>query len=128
MDNTLHYLGVDWGEKRIGLATGDSSTKLALPFKTVSSLSQLLKVIEEDEIDIVVIGAPHKMSGEEASSSPWLQFVAMLKELANIEIILQDERLSSRAAENLFGTKRDKVAQDESAAAIILQSYFDKQE
>lgn len=127
MTHVKQYLGVDWGEKRIGLATGDSLIKMALPFKTVASLAELLEVITEDEIEVVVLGAPRKMSGEDANSKLWLKFVSKLKASGGFNLILQDERLSSKAADALFGSKKDKASRDENAATIILQSFFDKQ-
>ena len=127
MTHIKQYLGIDLGEKRIGLATGDSLTKMALPFKTVANFSELLELISEDEIEVVVLGAPRKMSGEDANSKLWLQFVQKLKSQTNFKLILQDERLSSKGADALFGSKKDKASRDENAAAIILQSFFDKQ-
>ncbi|MBU0897878.1 Holliday junction resolvase RuvX, partial [Patescibacteria group bacterium] len=60
MNNKLEkkYLGIDWGEKRIGLAIGDSETKIALPFKTVENIEAVLQVINDEKIDAVIIGEP----------------------------------------------------------------------
>lgn len=119
------YLGIDWGEKRIGLALADEETCLALPFKTVSSLAELLQVIKEEEIDEIVIGSPKKMSGEVANNPSWLNFVEQLKEKSGKKINFLDERLSSLAADALSGEKKDKAERDEIAATIILQDYLD---
>ena len=62
------YLGVDWGEKRIGLALGDSLLKIATPFKTVGDPARLLEVVEEEGIDILVVGKPLKLLEEEGAS------------------------------------------------------------
>ncbi|MFA5131285.1 MAG: Holliday junction resolvase RuvX [Patescibacteria group bacterium] len=119
------YIGVDWGEKRIGLALADEETSLALPFKTVASLNELLAVIEEEEIDVVVIGSPKKMSGAAANNPAWLDFVEKLREKSGKTVELLDERLSSLAADALSGEKKDKAERDEIAATIILQDYLD---
>ncbi len=119
------YIGIDWGEKRIGLALADEETCLALPFKTVASLNELLAVLEEEEIDVVVIGSPKKMSGEAANNPAWLEFVEKLKEKSGKTVELLDERLSSLAADALSGEKKDKAERDEIAATIILQDYLD---
>ena len=119
------YLGIDWGEKRIGLALADEETCLALPFKTVSSLAELLEVITEEEIDEIVMGSPKKMNGEAASNPSWLNFVTQLETKSGKKINLLDERLSSLAADALIGSKKDKAERDEIAAAIILQDYLD---
>ncbi len=126
-EDFLIYLGIDWGEKRIGLALADSETKLATPFKTVSGLNELLKTIEEENADIFVLGKPIKMRGESDGLNPdFLNFFEELKKaLPNKKIELIDERLSSRAADALPGGNL-KASRDEVAAMIILQNYLDK--
>jgi len=119
------YIGIDWGEKRIGLALADEETCIALPFKTVSSLDELLMVIKEEEIDEIVLGSPKKMSGEAANNPLWLNFVEQLKAKSSKPVNFLDERLSSLAADALSGEKKDKAERDEIAATIILQDYLD---
>jgi putative Holliday junction resolvase len=119
------YLGIDWGEKRIGLALADEETSLALPFKTVSGLAELLAVIKEEEIDEIVMGSPKKMNGEAANNPLWLSFVEQLKAKTDKPVNFLDERLSSLAADALSGEKKDKAERDEIAATIILQDYLD---
>ncbi|MFA6513687.1 MAG: Holliday junction resolvase RuvX [Patescibacteria group bacterium] len=120
------YLGVDWGEKRIGLALAEEETKIATPFKTVAKMAEVLAVIKEEEINTIIIGSPKKMSGEEANSPKWLDFVARLEKQTDCRIIFLDERLSSLAADALIGNKKTKANRDEIAATIILQSYLDE--
>ncbi|MDD2353921.1 MAG: Holliday junction resolvase RuvX [Patescibacteria group bacterium] len=122
-----NYLGVDWGEKRIGLALGFAETKMALPFKTVSSLGELLAVIKAEEIEVIVLGNPQKLSGERSDNRKWLLFYSALKEKVSLPLYLQDERLSSKAVDALIGSKKDKVGRDEMAAAFILQAFFDSE-
>lgn len=122
---TKKYLGVDWGEKRIGLATADEETLLALPLKTVATLEELLTVVSDEEIDEIIIGSPKKMSGEAANNPAWQEFVNRLKAKTVKPINFLDERLSSLAADALSGEKKDKAERDEIAATIILQDYLD---
>ena len=121
------YLGIDWGEKRIGLALAEEEMKLATPFKTVANMAELLAVVVEEKIDIIVVGSPRKMNGEKADNPKWLDFVARLEKKASLPVVLLDERLSSLAADALPGTKKTKAGRDEIAATIILQGYLDKQ-
>ena len=122
---TKKYLGIDWGEKRIGLATADEETCIALPLKTVSNLAELLTVIKDEEIDEIIIGSPTKMSGEAANNPLWLNFVEQLKAKGGKPVNFLDERLSSLAADALSGEKKEKAERDEIAATIILQDYLD---
>ena len=124
MGENIKYLGIDWGEKRIGLALGDSETGLALPFKVVGDLPELLKVIDVEKIDEIVLGEPKKMSGEAANDS-WQGFFKDLRSAVSIPVHLLDERMSSLEADALPGEKGDKAARDSVAAMIILQSYLD---
>jgi putative Holliday junction resolvase len=124
-EDNKKYLGIDWGEKRIGLATADEETCLALPFKTVTSLEEVLETVKKEEIDVIVIGSPKKMSGAAANNPTWLNFVAQLKSQSGRPVELLDERLSSLAADALAGESQEKAARDEIAATIILQDYLD---
>ena len=122
------YLGVDWGEKRIGLAMADAETCLALPFMTVADLRSLLAIIETEDVGLVIIGSPRKMAGEEASNPLFLHFLSELKSKSVVPIVTVDERLSSKAADALPGGKRDKAGRDEIAAVIFLQNYLDRED
>jgi len=126
MDKMKKYLGIDWGEKRIGLATADDEVCLALPLKTVSSMAEVLSVVAEEEIDIIVLGSPRKMSGEAANNPLWLSFLNQLKERSGRTVILVDERLTSLAADSLEGSAANKAERDEIAATLILQDYLDQ--
>ena len=121
------YLGIDWGEKRIGLALGDSETKIATPFKTVENVDEVALVVESEEIDAVVVGKPYQINNLQLPISK--QFENFFNELKNnlkISVELVDERLSSKAADALAGDKKTKASRDEIAAMLILQSYLDK--
>ena len=120
------HLGIDWGEKRIGLALADSETEIALPLKTVSTLAEVLEVIEKEDITDIIVGQPSKMSGEAADNQAWKEFVRLLEERSDRPVIFFDERLSSLAADALEGNENEKANRDEVAATIILQDYLDR--
>jgi putative holliday junction resolvase len=121
------YLGVDWGEKRIGLALADSETKMAMPFKTVANAREVAEIVHEEAVDVLVLGKPIKMRGESEGLSPvFLEFLEELKKMTpEIKIELIDERLSSKAADALLGGNL-KASRDEVAAMLILQGYLDR--
>ena len=121
------YLGVDWGEKRIGLATADEEIGLSLPFGTVPDLAGVLRVIKDEEITVIVLGRPYQMASLEHDINPvFLKFADLLREQAGLPIIEVDERLSSLAADALGGPKKMRAGRDEIAAALILQNYLDQ--
>ena len=122
------YLGLDWGEARIGLAIGTSESKMALPLDTALTFEQVFQAIKDEEIDELVIGQPVKMSGDKIDlNKEYISFVEVLKNKINIPINFVDERLTSKAADSLAGDKKTKASRDAIAAMLILQSYFDKQ-
>lgn len=126
MDDIKKYLGVDWGEARIGLALGDNHSKVATPFKTVANLNELLKVAGEEDIDEIIVGRPVKMSGENKDLTPeFLNFEKKIKKTSFCPIKFVDERLTSKAGDKFIGDKKTKATRDEIAATIILQDYLD---
>ncbi len=125
----MNYLGIDWGEKRIGLAMADSETNIALPFKTVNNISEILDIITKEDIDVLIIGHPQKMSNSLVENPSFDKFVEILKTKLSdrdIKIKFIDERLSSVSADKLED-KKFKHDRDSVSAMIILQSYLDKE-
>mgnify|MGYP001806113060 FL=1 len=128
LDEDQQYLGVDWGEKRIGLALADIETRMALPFITVPDLRSLLAIVKAENIGLIVIGSPRKMAGEAASNPLFLSFLKDLQAQSPVPVVEIDERLSSKAADALPGQRRDKAGRDEIAATIFLQNYLDTEQ
>jgi len=121
------YLGIDWGAKRIGLALGDSETRLASPFCVAETAVEIINIIKHEKIDYLIIGHPVKMSGEKDNLTKGFKvFLDFIKNNCDIPVELIDERLTSKAADALLGTKKTKASRDSLAAMLILQSYFDK--
>lgn len=118
-----NLLGIDYGQSKIGLALADSETKTAVPFGMVKSnnLFSIIKdIIKSENIDKIVIGLPLNMSGEETAQTNITQeFIEDLKVKTGLEVITEDERLTSVQANRLG--KDDAVA-----AMYILQTYIDK--
>lgn len=125
----MKYLGIDYGTKRIGLAIGDSETKIAVVFGTVADIAGIVAVVKKEEIDAVVLGAPYSLvSDKHALPENFQKFLTALKAaVPGKKIILEDERLSSKYADSLAGSSKTKAGRDEIAAVSILQNYLDKQ-
>ena len=120
------YLGIDWGSKRIGLAIAETDSNTAVPYGVVGGLDDVLEVAEEEDVDEVVLGRPVKISGDEDNLTPaYNEFFEELKDKLDIPIRIVDERLSSKAADQLPGKKNEKADRDAIAAMLILQGYLD---
>jgi len=128
MDNIIKYIGIDWGEKRIGLALADSEVKIATPFKTVKNIDEVKRTINNEQIDVIVAGKPISITDckLQITNKKFNEFLQSLKNKINLPIELVDERLSSKAADALVGSKKAKASKDAIAAMLILQLYLDK--
>ncbi len=124
----MKYLGIDYGEKNIGIAVSDDGGNLAFA-KTILNndnqlLENILKICEKDNINEIVIGESKNLNGEENPiQKKVLEFKKNLSENVKIPIHLEPEFLTSMEARRLQENVK-KI--DASAAALILKSYIDK--
>ena len=138
----VRVLGIDVGDRRVGLAISDPSRTLARPLTTLTVTNRsdaVGKVIEwvsrlrdeDDGLDAIVVGLPTRLDGTPTDVTPRvLAFVDALKARTSLPVATEGERLTSHEAdERLAATERDwrrrKVLLDAAAAAIILQDYLD---
>lgn len=129
----MNYLGIDWGKAKIGIALGNDEMKIASPILIFSYhdiqevLKKLRELIGEENVEKIVVGIPISLSGGLNVSKKINSFIAKLNQLGP-EIILEDERLSTKLAQSLKKQFQcgHKVGDDDIAAAAILQNYFDK--
>ena len=132
-------LGLDYGERRIGLALSDPLRIIAKPFKiidrkkTADHISRISEIVSERKITSIVVGLPLTLKGGYSKQTEIvLAFIDQLKSDLQIPIMTVDERLSSVAAEKSLQaqavkTGHNKGRVDETAAAIFLQEYLDSQ-
>jgi putative Holliday junction resolvase len=116
-------LGIDWGSKRVGLATANTEAKLVTPLEswqhTPDILERLKKYCHQQDIKIVVVGLPRGLEGQETAQTREVrQFAKLLAASLQVKIKLQDETLTSVSAANQAGDR------DANAAAIIVQDYL----
>jgi putative Holliday junction resolvase len=142
----VRALGVDYGERRIGLALSDATGLLATPWKTVANAGSVNRAAQQlvDEVarlraedgglSAIVIGLPRRLNGEPTTLTGQVRQLASLvgATIIDVPIVLQDERLTSSEADELLARRerdwrRRKRAVDALAAALILQDYLDGQ-
>lgn len=130
-------IGIDWGDKMIGVALSDTRRKIASPFKTIASkrlkadANEIINLIEEFDAGALVVGMPYNMNGTEGERCQKTKnFIYEFLKLYDCPIVIWDERLSTKAAEasmlegDLSRKKREKVI-DRVAACYILQGALD---
>ena len=130
-------LGIDYGERRIGLAISDPMGIIAKPFKildrkiTPDYISEIHDIAAAQDIHKIVVGLPITLKGKHSSQTQVVQdFIDKLRQTGKIPVVHIDERMSSVAAkrslqEQGVKTGHEKGRVDETAAAIILQEYLD---
>lgn len=131
----MRLIGIDFGEKRIGVAAGDDRTRIAVPVDTIESrgdpVSEIAAVAEERMAEAVVIGLPLSLSGAEGPQAERVrEVVDALAQRLTIPIITHDERLTTTEAARLPGggsrkAKGGATSRDAVAASIMLQAYMD---
>ena len=136
----MRYLGLDLGSKTLGMAISDATGIIANRLDTLffdnenydSLLEPLKRIVIENEIQKIVLGFPKNMNnsiGQRAEIT--LEFKDKLEDVLGLEVILEDERLTSVISNQILieanmSRKKRKKKVDGVAAVLILQSYLDK--
>lgn len=137
----MRYLGLDLGTRTLGISISDLTHTVSSTLKTIrfeeekyeDLIPELKKIVLENNISKIVLGLPKNMNntiGPRALTT--IEFKKLIEQNLNIEVVLQDERLSTKEALNYMITadmsrKKRKKKVDSLAANIILQTYLDKE-
>lgn len=127
----MRIVGIDLGERRIGVAAADDRVRVAIPVDTVEVGRDLVETVErivaEQQADEVVIGLPLSMSGAIGpQAQKALEMVEALRERLGAAVHTWDERLTTVQASR-SGAKRagGQASRDAAAAALLLQAFLD---
>lgn len=138
----MRTLGLDYGTKTVGVAISDEAQIIAQPLVTIErkhanklrqTYAQIESIIEEQDVGRIVLGHPKNMNnteGERAEATK--EFMEALERRTGLPVILMDERLTTVEADRILdetgvakSARKEHI--DKMAAAIILQSYLDKE-
>ena len=132
-------LALDYGTKRIGVALSDELKWTAQPLETFErrvlewDIAHIASLVTAHEVERVVLGFPLQLDGREGPAVKAMRaFAAKLEAGISVPIVLWDERMTTKAAEDLLiaadvSRKKRKGVVDRVAAAILLQSYLEAQ-
>lgn len=130
-------MGLDYGDRRIGVALSDAMRWTAQGLTVVETrrdggeLDKLVEIAKENEVSEVVVGLPKNMNGSIGPRGEiCMAFAEQLKEKLGLPVRLWDERLTTVAAERALkeaeiSLKKRKQVVDKMAATLILQNYLD---
>lgn len=136
----MRYLGLDLGTKSLGLALSDRTGLIASFYKNISYtdedklLEEIKNIVEKEHVEKLVLGLPKNMDNSLGwRSTETIEFKEKLEKMLDKEVILEDERLTTKIAENMLidfdlSRKKRKKVIDGVSAVIILQSYLDRKE
>ncbi len=133
----MSVLALDIGEKRCGIAVSDAARKISMPLKVlpidevVSGATSFKRVLEDYEVDLLLVGLPISLDGEENRQAQRVKTLAeQISITQGLQVKYQDERLSSTQAKRILKERgctekemRGKI--DMIAASIFLQTYLD---
>ena len=129
-------LALDYGTKRIGVALSDELGWTAQPLETFErrtldrDIAHIASLVKSHEVGKVVLGFPLQLDGRQGPAIHAMrQFAAKMEQVLSIPIVLWDERMTTKAAEDLLiaadvSRKKRKGTVDRVAAAMLLQSYL----
>ena len=133
----MRILALDPGTVRVGVALSDETRTIAQPMEFIPAepfaafLDRLKEIIQDKQVDMILVGIPRNMNGSYGPAAEKTRlFVTVLKEAVTVPIKTWDERLTSAQANRFLiesGMRREKrkTKVDQTAAAILLQSYLD---
>lgn len=131
-------LGIDFGTKRIGIASGDSELAMAFPLRSVENgaraAGDVADIAAKEGAGRIVVGIPRRMTGDEHATvgdieEKALAFVEELRVATSIPIDTEDERLTSAYADSIRaaqGGSKKGFDRDAVAAAAILETYLQR--
>ena len=135
----MRYLGLDLGTTSLGVAISDKTNTLVSPLTLIKfkkedyndALNKLMEIIKDKNISKVVLGLPKNMDNSLGFAAQRSLNFKKILESENVEVILQDERLTTVISNNIMikadmSRKKRKKKVDSIAASLILQSYLDR--
>lgn len=126
----MRMMGIDYGEKRIGIAISDENGRFAFPYSVVENdrkiIERIKKICQEKEVSKIVLGQSLDYKGQ---PNPIMEDIEKFKnnlgKEINLPVIYHPEVLTTREAERVQGESK---MIDASAAALILKSFIDKKD
>jgi putative holliday junction resolvase len=129
----MRILGIDYGDKKIGLAFGDTETRIAVPLEVISNKGQktieaLVTNVHDEDIDLIVVGVPLATGGHHGPEQleKTRAFIQQLTEAVSVPVKEEDESYTTSESIRLQREEGTDVEEDALAAMLIIQSYLSR--
>ncbi len=129
----MRILGIDYGDKKIGLAFGDTDARVAVPLDVVPNAgTQTLRVfadrVTSEDIDVIVVGVPLSTGTHHGSEQleKTREFIQALQAIVSVPVLEEDESYTTAESIRLQREEAAQAHEDALAAMLIVQAYIDK--
>ena len=130
----MRVLGIDYGEKRVGLALGDTTSNVASPWGTLANegalalLAKIHEIIVRDLVETIVVGIPRPLRDSSLENDQVREVRKFIEGLNGLGVAVheEDETMSSQLAARQAAEMGEKEKRDDLAASNILQTWLDR--
>lgn len=125
---SMRILGIDYGDKKIGLAFGDSSVKVAVPLDVIlntgeATIRELAKRVKAEDIELIVVGVPLSPNTTKQLDKT-RAFISLLKAAVTVPIVEEDESFTTAESRRLMAEEDAGAEEDALAAMLIVQQHL----
>jgi putative Holliday junction resolvase len=132
----MRILGIDYGAARVGVALGDTETKIASPWRVIANddveetIDRLGEIAKQENVEQFVVGIPRPLADQTRETDQAKEIRAFIEQLARLGLPVEEENetLSSAMAATQAKEMGETKKRDDLAATVILQSYLDRYE
>lgn len=128
----MRILGIDYGDKKIGLAFGDSAVHFAVPLDVIANrgiqtIEVLCEKVKKEDFDLIVVGVPLSTGGHHTAEQleKTRLFIKTLASVVSVPVLEEDESYTTAESIRLQKEEGAQASEDALAAMLIVQSYLD---
>jgi len=128
----MRYLGIDYGNRKVGLAISDESGHFAFPYKVLKNegseklLGEIELIIKEEGIEKIILGESLDLSGQANPIQKEIEVFKQKLESRGLVVEFEKEIFTTQEARRIVDEEQKDLDTDARAAALILKSYLDK--
>ena len=130
----MRILGIDYGSARVGVALGDTETKVASPWRVIANedveetIDRIGEISKQEHVERLVVGMPRPLADQVGESHQTREVKLFVDKLARLGLLIDEENetLSSAMAAKQAASMGERKKRDDLAATVILQSYLDR--